>query len=33
MIRTLLYNKASNEVTRGGKELVSVWQQTQKNNC
>ena len=27
MIRTLLYNKASNEVIRGGKELVSVWQQ------
>lgn len=27
MIRTLLYNKASNEVTRGGKELVTVWQQ------
>jgi magnesium transporter len=27
MIRTLLYNKTSNEVTRGGKELVSVWQQ------
>lgn len=27
MIRTILYNKASSEVTSGGKELVSVWQQ------
>lgn len=27
MIRTLLYNKTSNEVTSGGKELVTVWQQ------
>jgi magnesium transporter len=27
LIRTLLYNKASNEVTGGGKELVTVWQQ------
>ena len=27
MIRTLLYNKTSNEVISGGKELVTVWQQ------
>jgi magnesium transporter len=26
LIRTLLYNKTSNEVSIGGKELVSVWQ-------
>jgi len=27
LIRTILYNKASNEVTSGGKELVTIWQQ------
>lgn len=27
MIRTLLYNKASNEISSGGKELLTVWQQ------
>jgi len=27
LIRTILYNKASNEIISGGKELVGVWQQ------
>ena len=27
MIRTLLYNKTSKEITSGGRELVSIWQQ------
>ena len=29
MIRTLLFNRKTNEVTSGGKELVTIWQQNE----